>query len=73
MAHTGTQLAYKVGCEKCFLHNSLNKREKMDAPAKFKTLKTLLATLRMHLGKGETQESEMFEIAALAAPFASSI
>jgi DNA-binding NtrC family response regulator len=32
------------------------------------TLETLLATLRMHLGKRETQESEMLENAALAAP-----
>jgi DNA-binding NtrC family response regulator len=32
------------------------------------TLETLLATLRMHVGKGEAQESEMFENAALAAP-----
>lgn len=31
------------------------------------TLETLLATLRMHLGKGETQESETYENAALAA------
>ena len=31
------------------------------------TLETLLATLRMHLGKGETQENEIFENAALAA------
>jgi hypothetical protein len=45
----------------------------MNALAKLKTLKTLLAPLRMHLGKGETQESEMFENAALAAPLASSI
>ncbi len=37
------------------------------------TLETLLATLRMHLGKGETQESEMFENAVLAAPLSSSI
>ena len=40
----------------------------MDAFAKLKTLKTLLATLRMHVGKGQTQESEMFENAVLAAP-----
>ncbi len=37
------------------------------------TLETLLATLRMHLGKGKTQESEMFENAVLAAPLSSSI
>ena len=37
------------------------------------TLETLLATLRMHLGKGQRQESEMFENAALAAPVAASI
>ena len=30
------------------------------------TLETLLATLRMHLGKGETQKSEIFENASLA-------
>ena len=33
------------------------------------TLETLLATLRMHLGKGETQESEMFENAVPAVSF----
>jgi DNA-binding NtrC family response regulator len=32
------------------------------------TLETLLATLRMHLGKRETQEIEMLENAVLAAP-----
>ena len=32
------------------------------------TLETLLATLRMHLGKEQRQESEMLENAALAAP-----
>ena len=37
------------------------------------TLETLLATLRMHLGKGETQESEMFENAVLATPLSSRI
>ena len=31
------------------------------------TLETLLATLRMHLGKGQMQENEIFENAALAA------
>ena len=37
------------------------------------TLETLLATLLMHLGKGGNQEGEMFENAALATPFSSSI
>ena len=37
------------------------------------TLETLLATLRMHLGKGETQQSEIFENAVLAAPLSSHI
>ena len=37
------------------------------------TLETLLATLRMHLGKGQRQEAEIFENAALAEPVAASI
>jgi DNA-binding NtrC family response regulator len=37
------------------------------------TLKTLLATLGMHLGKGKIQENEIFENAVLAAPLSSNI
>jgi DNA-binding NtrC family response regulator len=37
------------------------------------TLETLLATLRMHLGKRGKQEGEMFENAVLAAPLSSSM
>jgi hypothetical protein len=51
----------------------LKKGQKNGRTHQVENFETLLATLRMHLGKGETQESEMFENAALAAPLASSI
>jgi hypothetical protein len=37
------------------------------------THETLLATLLMHLGKGDKQEDEIFEKAILAKPLAPSI